>query len=330
MSIPTKPLTIDDLSNNNIMKNYVKIYDANKDYNDDKLDNSDIHVYWYKLMDKFIKKIHYKQCENEIAKEDYSKLLEFFEMDTLVYVYINYQAYRSSEVFRALECLDSRFSIIDSLMSMSWQWYSEERDPKIVFQLWKTFSTVTDTQVFNDDRFSIHPIFTNAYQKGLDRSPWLKDMAAGWLNVYEETTGTKGLQKYNDGAYNSNFMDAKVGFVIYFKNMPSMLVSFNCDNDWNLYIHQIQCKPKDRGHYKLKNWQQSCLELVQTLFSDFDVHLIKGESLAKMIPDAYSQAEDVMKPTQETLKRITDIYNNMFNNFGSVIVKSNIQYHKIC
>lgn len=39
-------------------------------------------------------------------------------------------------------------------------------------------------------------------------------------------------------------MDAKIGLIFYFKNKPSILISFNLGKNNNLFIHQIQCQKK--------------------------------------------------------------------------------------
>lgn len=327
MSLHKTPLMISELLDNTILNMHKEKFDPSDFALDgDNVDYDNPIVFWYKFMEKIVLVLNSKHREMEIKKNDFSKLLEWFELDTMVYIYINYPEYRSLEVERALEFVDEKCGLISSLMSMSHQWYLEKRNNEIVFDLWKKMNQIEDKEFFNDKRFKAYPMYTNAYQKGFDRSPWLKGKAAGWITVLETESGEKKLQRYSDGAYNSNYMDAKIGISIYFKDMPSMLISFNVDADWNLYIHQVQCKPKDRGHYKVENWQEACVNAVKNMFPEYKCHLITGESSSNIVRDSYKSSDPSLAPSLETLKRITENYNKIFVKNIEKILKSDIQY----
>lgn len=322
MTNPYKNLTITDLKNQKIIAYYKNKF-FNNLYDDHNLD--DPNEFWYLMFDMLSK--HVKTHNHDESEYDrHARALKIFNLETLVYIYINAPCYRSCGTMETLIILDTSCEIIDALMSMSHQWYGEQRNNEIVFGLWQKFRTLPETTVFNDDRFKIYPIFTNAYLQGLDRSNWIRDLEAGWINVFEQSTNTKGLQRYKTSAYNTNYMDAKVGIVIYFKNLPSMIISFNCDSDWNLYIHQIQCKPKDRGHYKIKNWQESCFNLVKSIFPEFKLHLISGAGVVESINRGYAHSDVKLHPSKETLTRVAASYDSMIPNLKMTTTKYDIVY----
>jgi hypothetical protein len=336
LPIPLNPLTVEDLFNTTNMTPFDKKIDVLKMYRqinfNDNSDNSEVSAYWYKVLYILTKALKIQHKRGITEKSNYSKLLNYFHIDTLAFLYINSKDSNKDYVLDGLRNLDDKFWMLKTLTEMSSQWYEEDCNPVISYRLWQTFNSMHNKIAFNDKRFSIQPIFTNAYRKGRDATPWLRKLEAGWIKFYDRETQKKKMEKGESGAYSTNFMDAKVGFVIYFKKMPSMLISFNCDSNWNLFIHQIQCKPKDRGHYKLDNWKESCLALLQEYFSGFKIHLIKGESLTKMIPDDYKSAPESVKPTPETLDRICNTYNTMFSTLKDVITKghySKVDYHKV-
>lgn len=324
MAKPKKPLTIEDLSNPEVIRYYRDKFE--------KIDPEiyaleDQNAFWYKTFDFMVKNINIIfKAENVNAEVVYPRLLELFEIDTLVHIYVYYDEYRSIASMDALKSIDMSCDIIDPLMCMSWQWYYEDRNPDIVFNLWKKFNSIAGQSVFNDDRFSVYPVFTNAYQRGYDSSEWIRDLEAGWLSVFEESTQTKGLQRYKTSAFKTNYLDAKIGFVIYFKNMPSMVVSFNCDKDWNLYVHQVQCKPKDRGHYKLNNWAEQCLDLVKDLFSEYHVHLMDSEGVVDNVMKGYTSSDNSLKPSSSALARIKTSYDKIFADKQELVSKSDFSY----
>lgn len=321
-----KHLKIKDLNDQSIINAY---HYKLADFVEKPLNINDPKVFWYQVFNFMVQNSLVLFPRSKNKEDSYIRLLTYFELETMVYIYIYYPEYRSLDMMKALCSFDFSCEIIDSLMCMSYQWYNEDRNPDIVFNLWQKFNLINGKTVFDDDRFSIYPLFTNGYKRGMDRSNWIRDLQAGWLTVFEESTQSKGLQKYTSSAYCSNYLDAKIGFVIYFKNMPSIVVSFNCDKNWNLYVHQIQCKPKDRGHYKIKNWQLSCLKVVKQIFSEYNIYLISGNYLSDFILEGYSQSDDIMKPSNETLKRVADSYDSILEENKFFITKNSIGYREI-
>jgi hypothetical protein len=319
-----KNLTIADLKNPKIITYYKNKFFKHLDISDNH-DINNPNVFWYLIFDML--STHVKlNYDDETTYERNARILKVFNIETLVSIYINASCHRSSGTIRTLEILDVSCEIIDSLMSMSHQWYKENRNNELIFELWKTFRNIKGTTAFNDERFKMYPIFTNSYLQGFDRSNWIRELEAGWINVFDESTQQKGLQRYKTSAYNTNYMDAKVGIVIYFKNLPSIIISFNCDGEDNLYIHQIQCKPKDRGHYKIKNWKESSFNLVKSIFPNFKVHLISGAGVVDAIKRGYEQSAANCQPDEETLQRVSESYDSMIPSLKMTTIKHDIVY----
>lgn len=314
-----KQLTVKDLNDISIIENYLHL-------NEDDISNlssSAICNLWCDAVQILFDHITLK-------KTDHAKIFKIFKPETLAYIY--FSSSNGYSIFDDLIKSDFKFSILNAINVNSIQWYSEKLNIDDKMFIFDKFYNL-DEKSFFDDRFSIYPIFTNAYRLGRDRSLWLKDKKEGYVSLFDDITNSKVVMKSDSTAYNSIYMDAKLGFIVYFKDLPSIYITFNFDSNKNLFIHQIQSKHKDRGHYKIKNWQNYFLNFVKNTFSGFNVNIISGESAEKLIWAGYKTIEknepevfEKVKPSNERIDSVINFYNSFghekFNKFDIVYIKT--------
>lgn len=266
---------------------------------------------------------------------DFSRIFKIFNIDSLAFIHFNSSpSSHDYYVSRYLVEADPKSRIILEIEMTTWQWYDEECNPDIAFKIFESIYHINEKSFF-DDRFSIFPIYTHALKQGRDRSPWIKDIKEGFVSHFDDEIKAKITINSDRSAYNSIFMDAKLGFLISFNNKPSMIVSFNFDNEKNILIHQIQSKPKDRGHYKIKNWQQYVFDFIAQTFEGFNLKIISGDSVISLISKGYEHTRindpdiyDLVFPKKETFDRIKKNYDS-FSKSNKVFFKNNISYHYI-
>lgn len=265
---------------------------------------------------------------------DFSRIFKVFDIDSLAFIHFNSSvASHDYYVSRYLTEADPKSRIILEIELTTWQWYDEKSNPDVSFEVFKSIYHINEKSFF-DDRFSVFPIFTQTKQ-GRDRSPWIKDIKEGFVSFFDEDINSKVTINSDKSAYNSIFMDAKLGFLICFKDKPSMVVSFNFDNDKNILIHQIQSKPKDRGHYKIKNWQNYIINFISSLFNEFNVKIISGKSVSELVAKGYEHTRindpeiyKIVFPSSETFDRIKNNYDSLSKN-KKTFSKNNVFYHYI-
>ena len=151
----------------------------------------------------------------------------------------------------------------------------------------------------------------------LNRSNWLlKEKGTLFHNI------TTNQVERTDNCYNTIFLDTKLAILIFFKNLPSITVSFYFDNNKNIYVQQIQSQRKDRGHYKLKgNWRNEVLNYIISLFPNYNVNLITGESVQSILIKQYKKSKRTI--SQKKLDFINGIYDNILNTHYKNIVNFN-------
>ena len=232
------------------------------------------------------------------------------------------------------ETLTSLFMDVDFFLSIRnspWQIHSHDCNQESYQASYDIVKALTNLPeiTLNDERFSAFPLYTSQYNPfGLDRSVYLKNQKGSPYKFFDKETGEKKMIESKSG-YNSFFMDGKVGVAFYFKNKPSMLVTFDYDTNKNIFIKQVQCQNKDRGHYKIKgDWKIALIDYVKSLFPDYNIHLISGEDIAKLVSKSY-QSDNVFKPEKETLKRIEKFYNDIYPNSSNWITVNNDKYKSI-
>ena len=107
------------------------------------------------------------------------------------------------------------------------------------------------------------------------------------------------------------FLDAELGYMIYYKGEHVLTIGFAPSKD-GILIAQFQCAKKkgNRWLYKLpKSLDAYVVERMQAAFPGEDVYLVDGKSMASKIRSSYPP--DVPKeklPTEETLNRISCSY----------------------
>lgn len=313
-----KQLKIKDLNDFSVIEDYLQL--EKKDVSE--LSESSISNIWCEFVLTLFDYIKSK-------KTDYSKILKVFEPKTLAYIY--FSSSNRHSIFDYLIKLDFKFSILEAININSLQWYSETPTVDDKMFVFDKFYHLEEKSFF-DERFSIYPIFTNSYRLGRDRSLWLKDKKEGYVSLFDDKTNSKIIIKSESSAYNSIYMDAKLGFIVYFKDLPSMYITFNFDSNKNIFIHQIQSKHKDRGHYKINDWQNYFLNFVKKTFSGFNINIISGESAEKIIWAGYKSIQqnepdvfELVKPSKERVESVVNFYNsfgdNVFNKFDIIYIK---------
>jgi len=261
---------------------------------------------------------------------DYSEFKDVFELEFLETILIDSNKYISMDTEDILQKMHPYLKLVDVIKCTPWQWYCEnETDSLIIGEIYKTLTNLKTP--FGDDRFRALPIHVNCYQKGNNRSEWLRD-EIGAINTYYDREKEETYQVRDEECYYSIVLDAKIGIVLFFKDKPSITISFNFDENKNIYIHQIQSQAKDRGHYKIKgDWKEGCINYLKELFPDFKLHLISGEDISKLVADGYKspQMPECMIVKDSTLSRIKHNYAQLIPKHHNWVNKCGIQYREL-
>lgn len=215
--------------------------------------------------------------------------------------------------------------IIDIIKDSNSQWYSTKQNNSSRLDL---FHKLVDLPTpFNDKRFSIEPIYTDCLKRGLNHSLWSSKRKGGFVKNFNPETNEVYYSKWSS-SYRNFYLDAKIGLAIYFKDKPSIIVSFNLGKNKTLFIHQIQCLKKDRGHYKLgKSWQIEVVKYLKSVFVDYKIHIISGDNAIQFVKDIYkvSKNNEFTSPSEESYLRIKNLYDSFFNHKS--FSYCNIKYH---
>jgi hypothetical protein len=256
-------------------------------------------------------------------KIDFSPLKENFSEEFIEYIFTYSTQYLGCDFERKIKVIAPYIPLIESIRLSPWQWYYgddiSKNDIELIYKKLKNLKNPFD------DRFTAHPIHAESIKKGFNRSEWLKDCKGGINNYLNQETGILELER-DESAYNTIFIDAKIGIVIYYKNLPSITISFNVDSERNLYVHQIQSQLKDRGHYKVKgDWRVESLNYLKSIFPEFKIHLISGDNISNFIENSYKENP----PKKSILDRIKNNYDSILPVFKEYKKISNIQYRQL-
>lgn len=287
---------------------------------------------------KYINKIIYIYGRRESEKQnlnidelDYSELKEKkIDLSVLVEIITN-----TNHRFNSIneEILSKLYPEIDFLLNIKntprhiFNHQNDEESNKASFKIYEKIMNLPTP--FSDQRFRALPLYTSKYnKKGLDRSVFLnneKGIPYRHLNLKTNEITIKDTES----GYNSFFMDSRIGVVFYFKDKASMLVSFNFDTENNIYIRQIQCMKKDRGHYKIKgDWKMAIIDYVKSLFPEHNILLISGKDSIENLIDNYKK-DSIFFPTKITQERVKNIYDNLYSANNNSITKREVDYKLI-
>lgn len=296
-------------------KNTIKKYSKYVDF-DINFEEKDIYSkFWANFIEVLVK---------EIKKTD--KILTDYLEPQLVYkAFAEKTGVLTSETALLLSSYFPLFTFMNDIRLSSWHWYLEcSNDSTFVLDTFNRFSNLPTP--FEDSRFEALPV-SCSYRRGFCESPWLSDKEGAFVKDFDHSTIFKA-----SSAENSLFLDAKLSICFFFKNTPSILVSFNINKNKQIFIHQIQAQLKDRGHYKLgDNWKLKVLQYLKSVLFDFDFYMLDSQHIVDLALSNYTGYES-FKPNEETIQRIHKEY-NAFNFTGETITKKvfldNFDYNKL-
>lgn len=195
------------------------------------------------------------------------------------------------------------FSLINDIRLSSWHWYFEEN--KSIEVKSDIFYRLTHLPTpFNDSRFEAQPVACS-FRRGFCDAPWLHDKEGAFVKDFENNSILRA-----SSADNSLFLDAKLAICLFFQNKPSILISFNVNENKQIFIHQIQAQLKDRGHYKLGNdWRSKALDYVKSVFNDYEFYMLDSKHIIDLVLSNYTGYEN-FKPNEDTIQRIVNEYNS--------------------
>lgn len=260
---------------------------------------------------------------------DFTPLAERFSPCFIAFIIAHCDSYIHRDLENLFHKVEPMLKLVDNIRLSEWQWYSKgDIEPLEVESIYNKLSNLP--QPFDDSRFSAYPIHCDCYQKGRNRSEWLRDKK-GAISKYYDRELRKVYVERDETAYAGIFLDAKLGIIIYFKDLPSITISFNVDGYKNLYIHQIQATKKDRGHYKLKgDWRLHALNYLKSIFPEYTMHLLSGDNISKLVLGGYSEdSPEDFKPSQTCLKRIKETYDSLLPEFNNFFSLSGMKYRQI-
>ena len=315
-----------------------KVYTFISEYNEkyptleDVLANLDLRYNLYcDYIEEYINDYAYNEQKKHnihFNKIDFQKLRNHFPFDTISEIIAHTKKYISCNLSEKLPKIYPELDILLSIENTTRQWYGEDSNTDITYDIFKKIISLKTP--FNDPRFKALPVHVSASNKrGLDRCILLKDEVGSFKASYDEETDSM-IKKRSKSGYHSNFIDAKLGIIIYFKNKPSITISFNYDSQNNIYIHQVQCQPKDRGHYKIKgDWKLAAIKYLNEVFPEYNLHIIDGKTISNFIYNGYSEFPEYLKPSSDVLTKIQNLYDDLLPNFNNWFKKSGIKYREI-
>lgn len=215
--------------------------------------------------------------------------------------------------------------LFNKIRLSNFQWYYSKQSNSSRLDLF--YKLINLPTPFNDSRFSIEPIYTDCIQRGLNHSEWSSKRKGGLIKNFNPETNEVYYSQWSS-SYRAFYLDAKLGLAIYFKNKPSIIVSFNLGKNKTLFLHQIQCLKKDRGHYKLgKDWSNEVIKYLKSVFFDYKIHIISGKNAVNFIKEIYSMSKnnESFCPDEDSYLRIQNFYDSFFNHKS--FSYCNIKYH---
>jgi hypothetical protein len=249
------------------------------------------------------------------------KFKELFSYDFIICFVAHNKDCIPTDVRKYMQQAYPYVELLEAIKHTPWQWFLEESTPLITLDIFhKLTQTIT---INNDKRFKILPMHCHK-RKGFNSSNWLKEESGGYSRDKKNHHKVSYLK--NKSSFETIYIDAKLAFLIYFNNKPSITISFNFDADKNIYIHQIQAQHKDRGHYKLgSNWKEFIASFINEIFNDYTVNIISGESMCSIISSSYSSNAKT-KPKDSVLEKIKHSYDTLFFNANSFYFKRKLGF----
>ena len=176
----------------------------------------------------------------------------------------------------------------------SWQGFTGRFNEHNIEHFFNKMTSLTNPL---DDRFSIYPTFTYSCGKGSNQGVW-----------FEKLNNKKGEKN----AVEDMYIDGKIGFIIYFKGKPSIIVGLQFRNN-EVYINQIQSVKKDRGHYKIKgNWREFIINYIIDHFDVKNVYIISAYTASRIVISNYNDTSKLNKSS--LLRSCLNSYNKPFEN----------------
>ena len=258
---------------------------------------------------------------------DYTSFKKQIDPDTLTTIIIDSNTYIDIQTRKILYEIKPYLKLISAIKDSPWQWYLDDNcKNNVVNDIYRGLTS--NKTPFNDERFKAVPTHTDNFKNGINSSEWFKLEKGGYSNKYNIDTKEYYRSK-DENFYRKTTIDAKIGFTIFFKNKPSITISFNFDYQKNIYIHQIQAQQKDRGHYKISSgdWRVKCIDYIKEVFPDYKIHLISGDSIVSIVNQYYQNPNvpDELVISKEALNIIKNNYDNIIEN-SQIIEKNDVYY----
>lgn len=243
----------------------------NKDITSEEIFNSP------KLLNRFylniITSVHESQKRNEnIENYAFFDKIPFETIKNILFYSSVYSNYVDRDFERFIYSKYPELQIINALSMSAWQVFDDHLNES---NLNNFYDKMTSLKNPLDERFSIYPTFTTGCPRGYNEGSWFKKLAGKKDSKPDQEGQIHGHSKF--------WLDSKLGFVIYFKNKPSIIVSFQVLND-TIFINQIQSVKKDRGHYKIKgNWREFIVNYITEHFEVPNVNLVSAYTAKKVV-----------------------------------------------
>lgn len=308
-------------------KKYDKYYTLEEFLSNDNLKAN----FFMDIVERFIKKSEHDLDHNLNYQEKEKALIEIvkskFDKSFVEKMFIETDSYIGHDMIHYLSSVNPFCQTIQDISLSPWQWYAEHLDKKIVEDVY--YKMTEAPTPFNNDKFKVLPISIRN-RTGISRLNYFKNEQGTYKRDYDVENLTYTYKK-TENSWAAFHLDAKLGFIFYFKNKPCFIVSFNVDSDKNIFIHQIQGIYKNRAKYKIQNWETECVFYLKNLFNDYTLHIISGENASKIVYNDYDTPSfpEALRPSKELLNKIKEGYDSLFSEFSNKIKKSSIYYRPL-
>lgn len=326
---------IDALKNRSVLSPFFDVYSQEEEFKipentvDALLQNeTELANLWLCLVQCGSQKTLNKYSNRGSKPERIAYFKSLFSAELLSWVLAHTNRYISSQIREIIEVTYPELSLMEAILTASWQAYVETQTPQQYLQLLNNLNNLPPP--FEDNRFSAGAIHTNCYKKGLAHSPWLLNIPGPLVKLWDEERQCRIFEKL-DRAHRGIYMDAKLGVLFLFEGKPSMTVTFNIDRNGDIFVHQIQAFIKDRGHYKLgAEWRQVLIRYLKSVFPANRVYLINGVSAANDVYRSYNaKSADGFKPSRLELEQIKQVYDSHPAINTEVKIKSDIEFKQV-
>lgn len=286
------------------------------------LDRDSVYNFYFDILDVM--------CGVEKVKQDPKLIKKYFSKSDILKIAIDSDRYVGSKIETVATVVAPEYCFYDSIRLSSWHF--DGSDSLGYEECDNIYKIIHEMQTpDNDERFRVRPVYTKAFGfnsrfvGGLTDRDCLKGEKVGFKKDLDGNI----VRKDNDES--RVFIDGKIGLMFYFKDMPSILVSFNFDDKKNLYIQQIQAQHKSRGHYKLgDNWRSKIVDLIKQSFPEYSVNLVSGEEIVKRLLEQYKNAgDDAIPPKDSVLSRVEKEYDKIYKDFEGVKESKKSGFRKI-